>query len=51
MRVMLDTNVLVSALIRTWKPRELFLKIAEERIRLILSRSFLKEFSEVVENP
>jgi putative PIN family toxin of toxin-antitoxin system len=51
MRVVLDTNVLVSALIKTGKPRELFLKITEERIRLILSRSILKEFSEVVEDP
>mgnify|MGYP005854177327 CR=1 FL=1 len=51
MKVVLDTNVLVSALIKTGKPRELFLKIIEARIQLILSRSLLKEFSEVVDDP
>jgi putative PIN family toxin of toxin-antitoxin system len=42
---------LVSALIKTGKPRELFLKIAEGKIQLILSRSILKEFSEVADDP
>lgn len=51
MNVVLDTNVLVSALIKTGKPRQLFLKITEERIQLILSRSILKEFSEVADDP
>jgi len=51
MNVALDTNVLVSALIKTGKPRELFLKITEGRIQLILSRSILKEFSEVADDP
>jgi putative PIN family toxin of toxin-antitoxin system len=51
MNVVLDTNVLVSALIKTGKPRELFLKITEGRIQLILSRSILKEFSEVADDP
>jgi putative PIN family toxin of toxin-antitoxin system len=51
MNVVLDTNVLVSALIKTGKPRELFLKIAEGRIQLILSKSILKEFSEVADDP
>src|SRR3990170_8727560 len=51
MNVVLDTNVLVSALIKTGKPREIFLKITEGRIQLILSRSILKEFSEVADDP
>jgi putative PIN family toxin of toxin-antitoxin system len=51
MNVVLDTNVLVSALIKTGKPRELFLNITEGRIQLILSRSILKEFSEVADDP
>jgi predicted nucleic acid-binding protein len=32
MKIVLDTNVLVSALIKTGKPRELLLKIAEEKV-------------------
>ena len=47
MKVVLDTNVLVSALIKAGKPRELMLKIAEEKIRLVLSRGILEEFLEV----
>lgn len=51
MNVVLDTNVLVSALIKIGKPRELFLKITEGKIQLILSRTLLKEFSEVADDP
>jgi len=47
MKVVLDTNVLVSALIKAGKPRELMLKIAEEKIQLVLSRGILEEFLEV----
>jgi putative PIN family toxin of toxin-antitoxin system len=50
MKVVLDTNVLVSALIKAGKPRELMLKIAEEKIQLVLSRSILEEFLEVVDD-
>ncbi|MCQ5363065.1 MAG: putative toxin-antitoxin system toxin component, PIN family [Candidatus Methanomethylicia archaeon] len=50
MKVVLETNVLVPALIKTRKPRELLLKIAEKRrkAQLILSRGILEEFLEVV---
>jgi putative PIN family toxin of toxin-antitoxin system len=50
MKVVLETNVLVPALIKTGKPRELLLKIAEKRreAQLILSRGILEEFLEVV---
>jgi putative PIN family toxin of toxin-antitoxin system len=50
MKVVLDTNVLVSALIKTGKPRELFFKIVEEEV-LILSRSLLEEFLRVTDDP
>lgn len=51
MKVVLDTNVLISALIKAGKPRELFFKIAEGKVQLILSRSLLEEFLEVADNP
>ena len=50
MRVVLDTNVLVSALIKAGKPRDLFLKLAKEE-QIILSRTILEEFLEVTEDP
>jgi len=50
MRVVLDTNVLVSALIKTGKPRELVLKIAERGAQLILSREILGEFIEITDD-
>lgn len=47
MRVVFDTNVLISALITTGKPKELFHIAAEGQIQLIISKDILKEFSEV----
>lgn len=44
MRVVFDTNVLVSALITTGKPKDLFYKAVEGQIQLILSKNILKEF-------
>jgi len=51
MRVVLDANILVSALIKSGKPRQLMFKIAEEKIKLVLSRGILEEFLEVTEHP
>lgn len=51
MKVVLDTNVLVSALIKAGKPRELLFKIVETRVQLILSKNILEEFLEVVDDP
>ncbi|MEM4312011.1 MAG: putative toxin-antitoxin system toxin component, PIN family [Nitrososphaerales archaeon] len=51
MKLVLDANVLVSALIKTGKPRELILKIAEGKDRLVLSRGTLEELLEVTEHP
>jgi len=50
MKVVLDTNILVSALIKAGKPRELLLKIVEKRVQVVLSRGILEEFLEVVED-
>jgi putative PIN family toxin of toxin-antitoxin system len=51
MKVVLDTNVLISALIKAGKPRELIFKIAQHGIQLVLSRSILEEFLKVTEDP
>ena len=50
MRVVLDTNVLVSALIKAGKPRDLFNKLIKHK-QLILSKAILEEFLEVMEDP
>ncbi len=50
MKVVLDTNVLISALIKAGKPRELFFRLAEKKA-LILSKSILDEFLEIAEDP
>jgi len=50
MRVVLDANVLISALIKSGKPRELLFKIVEKKIQLVLSRDILEEFLEVTED-
>ena len=46
-KVVLDTNVLVSALIKAGKPRELLLEIVRGDAQLILSRGILEELAEV----
>jgi len=50
MKVVLDTNVLVSALIKASKPRDLFNKLAKDK-QIVLSRAILEEFLEVIEDP
>jgi uncharacterized protein len=50
MKVVLDTNILVSALIKAGKPRDLFNKLVKDK-QLVFSRDILKEFLEVIENP
>jgi len=47
MKVVLDTNVLASALIKPGKPRELLSEIVEGGVQLVLSRSILEELLEV----
>lgn len=46
-KLVLDTNVLISALIKRGKPRALFLEVVRGRVQLILSREILDEFIEV----
>ena len=47
MKAVFDTNVLISALITTGKPKELFHKAIEGQIQLVLSKSILEEFTKV----
>jgi hypothetical protein len=46
-KVVLDTNVLVSALIRNGKPRALLFEMVRGNAQLILSRGILEELAEV----
>ena len=50
-RLVLDTNVLVSALIMRGKPRELIFRIIEGKAQLFLSKSILEEFANVAYDP
>jgi putative PIN family toxin of toxin-antitoxin system len=50
MRALLDTNVLVSALIKAGKPRELFNKLARDK-EIVLSKAIFEEFLDVMEDP
>jgi hypothetical protein len=48
LRVVFDTNVLVSIIIRSGKPRELWNYVMDGRISLILSDELIEEFNDVV---
>jgi hypothetical protein len=50
MKVVLDTNVLVSALIKAGKPRDLFSKLAKNK-QIVLSRAIFEEFLDLIEDP
>jgi len=49
LRTVIDTNVLVSALIGTGKPRELWKAAVERKFTIIISKEMLAEFLDVVE--
>ncbi|MFY3740471.1 MAG: putative PIN family toxin of toxin-antitoxin system [Candidatus Nitrosomirales archaeon] len=49
LRAVVDTNVLVSALIGTGKPRELWKTAVERKFTIIISKEMLVEFLDVVE--
>ncbi len=51
MKVVLDTNVLVSALIKSGKPRELIFELARKKIQVVTSRDILEEFLEITDDP
>jgi len=48
-RVVIDTNVLVSALIGHGKPRQLVLKLQKGENTVILSREMLAELADVLQ--
>ena len=50
-RVVLDTNVIVSAVISKGKPRELLNRGIESRFSLVISESILKEIETVLRRP
>ena len=47
MRIVLDTNVLISALITQGKPRELLNNASEGKFQLVLSKAIIDEFLRV----
>ncbi len=47
-RVVLDTNVLVSSLIKRGRSRELLARIVENKLSLVLSEEILSEFIDVM---
>ncbi len=51
MKVVFDTNVLISALIKTGKPRRLFSLATKGIVQLVLSKDLLEEFIEIVDEP
>lgn len=51
LRAVFDTNVLISALIRTGKPRELWNKVLDGKVKLVISEKLLREFNEVIVRP
>jgi len=51
LRVVFDTNVLVSALIKTGKPRELWRKVLDKKLRSITSTQIVNELEEVLRRP
>jgi len=50
-RIIVDTNVLISALISEGKPRALIREITNGRLALVLSEEMLKEFQDVLRRP
>lgn len=51
MKIVLDTNVLVSALIKSGKPRELIFEIVKNKVQLVTSRKIMEEFLDVTNDP
>lgn len=51
MKIVLDTSVLISALIKKGGPRFLAFELLRGKVQLILSREILNEFTKVVRDP
>jgi putative PIN family toxin of toxin-antitoxin system len=49
-KVVLDTNVLISSLIKSGKPRTLVFELLDREVQLILSKNILDEFIEATED-
>ncbi|MCP8312973.1 MAG: putative toxin-antitoxin system toxin component, PIN family [archaeon] len=50
-KVVFDTNVLISSLIRSGKPRLLWNKVIKGKIELIISKEILSELNDVARRP
>lgn len=51
LRIVLDTNIMISAIIRNGKPRKLLEFGINGKYRILMSREILDEFSEVLQRP
>lgn len=51
LRIVLDTNVFVSAIIRNGKPRKLFQLGIDGKYKILISKEILDELSEVIQRP
>lgn len=51
LRIVLDTNVLVSAIIRNGKPRKLLQMGIDGKYAILMSKATLDELSEVIQRP
>lgn len=51
LRIVLDTNVLISAIIRDGKPRKLFQMGIDSKYQILLSKEMLDEFFVVLQRP
>lgn len=51
LRIVLDTNVLVSAIIHNGKPRKLFQMGIDGKYTILMSKATLDELSEVIQKP
>ena len=51
LRIVLDTNVLVSATIGKGKPRDLLMLARRRQFLLIISEQIVEEFSEILQRP
>jgi len=51
LRIVLDTNVLVSAIVCNGKPRKLFQMGIDSKYKILISKETLDELSEVIQRP
>lgn len=51
LRIILDTNVLISAIIRSGKPRKLFQMGIDGKYKILMSKETLDELSAVLQRP